>query len=285
MSVPVTLAVLDRQDWARASTVPYPMPNSKPGLITVPFRIEDFPGFAEMQADADILAEIISFHEMGHLFAHKAGIRSTHSWVNELVANVFAQAYILAHQPELESYRSAPIPAAMSPRYTSLADLDYLNSDMSFSNYAWFQFQLNRLGAFLAQQQDLRTAVRHLQAAFQATEDVHLTSREVLQHMESIVGGFADQLGLLSQPTTIRRVNESICHSGPLAEGAPSLLIVDNQTPGEVTVSRAGREPNAVGAWQSRRVKVVAGEQLRLSTGGCVLATDEPTVAVIQKAR
>src|SRR5438046_1322390 len=51
MRVPVTLAVLNRQDWERATAVPYPMPNSKPGLVTLPSRIEDFPGFAEMQMD------------------------------------------------------------------------------------------------------------------------------------------------------------------------------------------------------------------------------------------
>src|SRR5215475_8918754 len=41
--VPVTLAVLDKQDWERATPVSYPMPNSKPGLVTLPSRIEDFP--------------------------------------------------------------------------------------------------------------------------------------------------------------------------------------------------------------------------------------------------
>ena len=137
----------------------------------------------------------------------------------------------------------------------------------------------------MSQQQDLRSAVKYLKAAFPATEAAHLTSRDIILVLENIARGFTDQLGVLAHPTTIRKANESICRSGPLAEGAPSFLIVDNRTPEEVTLSRPGKEPIAVGAWRSRRVKVAAGEELRLSTGGCLLAADEPTAAVIQKPR
>ena len=48
--VPVTLAVLDQRDWVKVSSVPYPMPNSKAGLVTLPARMEDFPGFVKMGA-------------------------------------------------------------------------------------------------------------------------------------------------------------------------------------------------------------------------------------------
>jgi hypothetical protein len=156
---------------------------------------------------------------------------------------------------------------------------------MPFSNYAWFQFQLNRLAAFIAQQRDLRSSAQHLQTAFPATGIVHLTSREIFQRLENIARGITDQLGQLSDPTTIRKVKESACHSEPLVKGAPSFLIVDNRTSEDVTVWRAGKEPTAVGAWQSRRVKVVGGEQLRLSTGGCFVASEEPTLAVVQTTR
>jgi hypothetical protein len=59
--------------------------------VTLPARIEDFPGFVDMGADADILAEVISFHEMGHLIAAEEGILPANGWVDELVANIFAQ--------------------------------------------------------------------------------------------------------------------------------------------------------------------------------------------------
>src|SRR5436309_2763843 len=36
VTLPVTLAVLDKGDWERATPVPYPMPHNKAGLIMLP---------------------------------------------------------------------------------------------------------------------------------------------------------------------------------------------------------------------------------------------------------
>ena len=38
--------------------------------------------------------ELSYLKEMGHLFAAREGIRPGNAWINELVANIFAQAYI-----------------------------------------------------------------------------------------------------------------------------------------------------------------------------------------------
>ena len=95
--VPVSVAVLDRRDWELASSVPYPTPNSKGDLVTLPSRMEDVPGCREMGANADILAEAISFHEVSHLIAAQEGTLPANGWVDELVANIFAQEYVWAH--------------------------------------------------------------------------------------------------------------------------------------------------------------------------------------------
>ncbi|MBZ5624219.1 MAG: hypothetical protein LAQ69_36800 [Acidobacteriia bacterium] len=286
VSVPVTLAVLDKPDWERATSVPYPMPNAKTGLVTVPSRMEDFPGFADMQADADILAETISFHEMGHIFADDyEGIRSRNSWVNELVPNIFAQEYICARQPGLKAFMPRPVPDALLPRYTSLADFDYLTGVQSvpFSNYAWFQFHLNRLAFFVAQKRGLPQVVEQLKLAFPAAQGGYLPSEEVLRRMETIAPGFTAELGLLSGPATITRVDESICSGATASEGAPTLLVVDNRTSREMTVSQDGKSPIRLAAGRWRRLNVRVGEKLKLSSGSCLVASGEPTLAVIEK--
>jgi hypothetical protein len=101
VSVPITLAVADRDTWEKVQpadprSVPYFMPYSiwrnSPAddihaLVVLPARMEDFPGFEVMGVKPDLLAEAISFHEAGHIFAHVLGIWSGNPFVNELIAN------------------------------------------------------------------------------------------------------------------------------------------------------------------------------------------------------
>jgi hypothetical protein len=282
IGVQVTLAVLDRRDWARASSVPYPMPNSKPGLVTLPARMEDFPGFTTMGQDADILAEVISFHEMGHLIAAKVGIQPANGWVNELVANIFAQEYIGARQPGMKAYLPRPVPDTLSPRYTSLADLDYLQGSLPQSNYAWFQFQLNRLAFLVAQKRDLRQVVEQLRIAFPAGPNGRLPLQETLRRMEVVSPGLKDALGLLAGPATMAKVQELPCLDSAITAGAPTLLVIDNRTSHETLVLQAGKDPIRVAAGRWQRLDVMAGEQLKLATGRCLVALSEPTLAVIE---
>jgi hypothetical protein len=249
----------------------------------LPARMEDFPGFAEMEVDADILAETISFHEMGHLFAARAGIRSGNSWINELVANIFAQAYIRARQPGLKAYLPSPHRDIPTPRYTSLADLDYLSDAVSFSNYAWFQFQLNRLAFEVAQKRDLRQAVERLKIAFPAAKSEYLPGQEAILRMETVAAGFVETLGPLSKPATIARVGESVCGNTEPGEGAATYLVIDNGRSSEIEVSQAGKNPIRVDAGRWQRVSVRVGEQLRLSNGSCLVASNEPALAVVKK--
>ena len=87
---PVNLAVADRDTWEKLQPAgprnpPYFMPNSQArkslagnieGVVILPARIEDFPGFGLMKVAPDLLAEAISFHEAGHIFAYAVGIES-----------------------------------------------------------------------------------------------------------------------------------------------------------------------------------------------------------------
>jgi hypothetical protein len=279
---PLTLAVLEKKDWEGVSLVPYPMPNSKNGLVTLPARIEDFPGFTEMRTDADILAEGIAFHELGHILAAKESIGSGNPWVNELVACIFAQEYIWSHQPELKDYISPGVPESLSPRFTSLADLDYLYEGVSFSNYAWFQFQLIRLASFVAQTRDLTQVVAELRMAFPAEKRDSLRLPEAIRRMEAVAPGFTEVLGPLAKPATIARVHEETCKDRPAGEPSSTLLIFDNRTSEEKLVMQTGNAPTHIAAGRWHRFRVKPGEELKLSNGNCLIALNEPALAVIE---
>jgi len=153
------------------------------------------------------------------------------------------------------------------------------------SNYAWFQFQLNRLAAFVSQQHDLRSVVEQLKKAFPAREVANLLPSESFLRLESVAPGFTDQLGPLARPTSIPKVNVTACDDTTPVEGALSLIVIHNRTSREIVVSRAGKQHARIGAGQWQRVTVFSREPLRLSTGGCILALAEPTLAVIQTER
>jgi len=160
LSVPITLAVADRETWEKVQppdprNPPYFVPNSQgrksksgsiEGLVVLPARIEDFPSFELMKAAPDLLAEAISFHEAGHIVAAVPGIGSQNAFVNELIANFFMVGYVRAVRaghPEFTFMTSDVASRLGSQKYRSLADLDYLYLDVGGANYAWFQFRLN----------------------------------------------------------------------------------------------------------------------------------------------
>ena len=154
---------------------------------------------------------------------------------------------------------------------------------MSFTNYAWFQFQLNRLSLFVAQKRDLRQVVEQLKIAFPLAKSDYLPLPEVLLRMETVAAGFTGTLGSLSAPTRITKINESTCGNSAPLEDAPAFLVIDNRTFSEIVVSHGGKNPIRVAAGRWRRLNVEVGEQLRLSNGSYFLASNEPTLAVIER--
>jgi hypothetical protein len=124
----------------------------------------------------------------------------------------------------MKSYMPHPVPESLSPRYTSLADLDYLHASLPQSNYAWFQFQLNRLALVVAQTRDLRQVVEQLKIAFPADKGGRLPLQETLRRMHVISPGLKDALGFLAGPATIARVRFAKAARHSCAD----LLVIDN---------------------------------------------------------
>jgi hypothetical protein len=72
--VDVTLAVLNKADWEKASPVEYPMPHNvgvyrslPPVGLILPARFEDFPNSTDFIDDPELLVENIAYHELGHI--------------------------------------------------------------------------------------------------------------------------------------------------------------------------------------------------------------------------
>jgi hypothetical protein len=153
---------------------------------------------------------------------------------------------------------------------------------VSFSNYAWFQFQLIRLAGFVAQTRDLTRVVAELQTAFPAAKKDSLRLPEALRRMEAVAPGFTGALGPLAKPTTIAQVHEETCKDPTASRASSTLLILDNRTSEERLVTQAGKAPTHIAAGRWHRFRVKPGEELKLSNGSCLIALNEPALAVIE---
>lgn len=229
----------------------------------------------------------------GHLLAGALKISSGNRFVNELVAQIFAVAYMAAERPDLNwvlddlaAGRShAPIlnPPGYTPRYTSLADLDYLYMGVGDANYVWFQGAvLGRLAVFLAKDQGFPVVIEKLQKAFPAAEQKQEKLEDINRHLESVRPGFLKAAGSAVGPTTIPRIIPSAC-SAPAKDSGQSSVVVRNDTAEALTIAdREGRDVKIPAhSWQSFRVRV--GAPLKLPDGTCLTALGEPTLAIIDR--
>jgi hypothetical protein len=237
IQVPITLAILDAETRQNVSEgqIPHSYPNF--GLIVEPDRLgpaaQPPSGADRDHAAGGILqGEQGLFHEDGHVLAYFLKILSANDFVNELIANMFMDAYIGAQRPDLNfvlvDQRSGRVKVD-GPRYTSLADLDYLYYRVGEANVYWFQWYLGRLADFLVRDQNFPSVVAKLQKAFPAGEVRPMTLDEINGRLASIRPGFLEAAGPLAGPTTIPRIAPSDCPE-PKSGDRSSYVVVHNQT-------------------------------------------------------
>jgi hypothetical protein len=287
----MTLAVLDADVYGKISPrILFPMPHTYSaregsGLVVIADRS---PGSSPPRADPEHAAggilqgEQTLFHEAGHLFAGALKIESGNAFVNELIAGVFMVGYISAQRPDLnwilEDRRSRQ---STAPRYTSLADLDYLYSGVGQQNYFWFQARLVALADFLAGGRGFPAVIAKLQTEFPADRKSQETLQEITTHLDRVRPGFLRMAGALAGPSTITRITPSACPEPSEKRGARSPLVVHNDTTEPlVTIGPAG-EATRIPARAWRTYSVAVGAAVKLSDGACLVARDEPTLAVI----
>ena len=150
-------------------------------------------------------------------------------------------------------------------------------------NYVWFQQAgLGRLADFLLQGQSFAAVTEKLQKAFPEAAATEETLEEISRHLESIRPGFLKAAGPLVGPTTIPQISASQCAESP-KDTTLSYLVVRNNTDDPLVVTDPEGQGSKVRAHSWRYYRLPVGTSLKLSDGSCLVARDEPTLAVIEK--
>jgi len=291
--VPIVLAVLDpetRQKISDPMIIPHNfvwgMPGAAQGVVVIPAN-GGAPSAVPAVHPEFLLHEPAAFHEVGHIIAYRLNIRSGNQFVNELVAQMFAVAYMKAERPDLnwvlDNLRDGRT-TQTAPRYTSLADLDYLYTAVGDANYVWFQQAgLGRLAYFLVIDQSFPAVIEKLQKAFPTADAKQETIEDISRHLEGIRPGFLKEAGSLAGPTTIPSISPSACPELTKG-GGRSYLVVRNNTADSLALTNLdGPNSLSIPAHSWRTLNVRVGALLKLRDGTCLVARDEPSLAVIDR--
>jgi len=243
------------------------------------------PGADRDHIPGGVLAgEHVIFHEDGHILAAASQIRAGNAFVNELIANIFEMVYIHQQRPDLnwllEDRRSGKRPA---PRYTPLADVDYLYAEVGQQNYFWFQWQLERIADFLVGDQSLPALVEKLQNAFPPSRQRVQTLEEIDEALETIRPGFLKAARALVGPSTIQRITPSARPEAVKSVGHSAPVIVRNNTDAPLETTRPNGQKLTVPAHSWTRYPISEGSSIKLPDGSCLTAREEPSLAVIDE--
>jgi len=210
VEVDLTLAILSRVDWERlgGDAPPYGVPFSDEGCVIVAADFDESnvlaKAFAKVpparraklerpdrSADAALRrgADLIAFHEAGHVFAHAYGIPMSQSWLAEFVASYLAYDTLRAISPEdaalwqegAEASRAEPIPT-----HVSLEDFNRLYFGVGPDNYGWYQGRFQERVAQVQAKSGLGF-IRALKSSGAASER---DFAQQLQKLETLEPGF-----------------------------------------------------------------------------------------------
>jgi hypothetical protein len=283
--VDITLAVLNKTDWEKVTDFGYPMPfnfggwrSLPPAGIVVPTRFEDYPNSADFADDPELLTENISFHELGHLYAHYTDMEIGDNLLAELYANILMAAYVRAQRPDMLVFLQGPSRKLPPERYTSLEDVQYIADDVGFTNYGWFEFQIYRMADLLLKDKPLPQLLAELKKTF--NDPAQRPFKDVAAKLETIRPSIAKEMGDLWKPTTIPGTQPKPCKE-TARSGKDSDLVVLNLSPKTVKVTSGKDAPVDVRANAWSTFYGHPGELLKLDTGACYVFADEPSIARI----
>jgi hypothetical protein len=281
VQAPIVLAVVDRETYSLLGgnwPHPYSDLESIPAVVVFPSQIEEVLG---PEARASVPGEYITYHEAGHIFANLLKIWSGNAFVNEVIANMFEAAYIQRRRLDLGWVLEGP-PArfASDPRYTSLADLDYLYTGVGFDNMAWFQYQLQRVAKHLVKDRPFSSVVELLKAEFPTTQQKQEPLDRIILHFDAIQPGTKAVMGKLAGPGTLASLQPRDCQAST-ARRVQSFIVVRNNGHRQLTVEQPGGAKSTVPPQSWRSYQLDSGASLKLSDGSCFVAGDEPGLATI----
>jgi hypothetical protein len=225
---PLALAVLDENDWAAFTPVPYGLPHYRRGepnlaimgatadneaaedlrvrvayASPVNLAIVETAGLSWDEAAA-LTIDLVSLHELGHIYTHALGIVPHNRWFSEMLATYIGYAFMREEQPGLATVWESVLAATMTsprPDHTSLADFERLYVNVGIPNYGWYQgaFQVRAGEVYDAQGIDFIHRVRE---ALPADASESLSTHDLLARLERIQPGFhawAERLGLITK--------------------------------------------------------------------------------------
>lgn len=280
VSVPVTLAVLNRNDWDRVGgLMGYPMAQALADQGNVIFMPDSFASYPGQKTNVDLGKKLgfISFHETGHLYQHALHLEGPDLFMQEFSATMLATAYAVARRPELidatlGSRTEAP------QRYTSFEDIDLIYEGVGFDNYDWLQVETVRLAVYFVRGQDLVTLVKKMQEAF--PERRAMSNQQVFSSLDAIRPGVLVQAGSLAKPTTLKRLEPETCLSAPAKQDLTGLFGVRNESGHGIAVVDDGTEAVLAPGYTAEYGKV--GSQLKLPSGECVTYPSVPGYIVLR---
>jgi hypothetical protein len=231
--------------------------------------------------------EHILFHEYGHVLAGNLGIGSRNAVINELIANIFRTAYILAERPELHALLESRRASQTAPRYAALIDYDYLSGSMDSASVGWMQSQTTSMAFALTQNERLSDLVPKLQKEFPESSARLGLAEALIARLNRISLGMASSFAAVYGPSTITPAKPVACDSATQPKDRSGQLIIANTTANPVTMNPInGTNRTITLTFPANAVRSLmrqAGLVLKVSDGFCYVLREEPTVVTISE--
>jgi hypothetical protein len=164
---------------------------SKPRIPQSLIKEIEASGFTYEEA-AEMMPDLIGFHEIGHQYSDVYGIHATNQWLREFLASYFAYAFLSEKYPKVARLYLAlheTLIGPVKPKHTSLEDLNNLSTSVGPDNYGWYQAQLLRMVARVYQRKGL-SFLSEMRKAFPLSEKESISMEVGLQRLEKIYPGF-----------------------------------------------------------------------------------------------
>jgi hypothetical protein len=231
---PIAVAVLDENDWDRVRQqmpnhrfLPYGMTNFQPPGPVAPFGYVIFIpaddkgvitqhllgnrqhataatlklfASAHLTYDEAVSRVILqtAYHEAGHTLVYEYGIQPPNLWLNEILANYFADAYVEAQDHVTALVADGIVKMAIPPgAYTSLEDFEAFFNNIQPANYDWYQLQFGLRVLEIYNEQGLGFLPKVRSAFPKGTPEMSVA--DTLSRLEAISPGFQAWARRLSQ--------------------------------------------------------------------------------------
>jgi hypothetical protein len=152
-----------------------------------------------------------AYHEAGHTLIIQYGIGPTTHFLNEMLANYFAQAYMAARDPRTELVSKGLTQMRVPPgTYTSLEDFETHYSGMQPANYDWYQLQFGLRDLEIYKKEGIVFLIEIAKTFPSGTSEMSVT--DTLSRLEAMSPGFeawakrlAEYKPQAAPPTTVRQ--------------------------------------------------------------------------------